>query len=147
MKGPALQNMRVGVLRMVSRGRKVFGTFEKRAPAGNFKKNARLYGFSRRCGIHVLILWFQLSCSPFNISLGSVLLKQNHLLFIIISRHWANLLFVTDSRTWLGAQRWAFSLAKELIYNGGLAPKRGFLFLFVLFGFIFQPCFYISVPS
>ena len=33
MKRPALQNKRVGVLRMAFRARKVFETFEKRAPA------------------------------------------------------------------------------------------------------------------
>ena len=38
MKRPAVQNMRVGVLRMVFRARKVFGTFEKRDPAGNLKE-------------------------------------------------------------------------------------------------------------
>ena len=32
MKRPALQNKQVGVLRMAFRARKVFGTFEKRAP-------------------------------------------------------------------------------------------------------------------
>ena len=32
MKRPALQNERVVVLRMAFRARKVFGTFEKRAP-------------------------------------------------------------------------------------------------------------------
>ena len=32
MKRPASQNKRVGVLRMAFRSRKVFGTFEKRAP-------------------------------------------------------------------------------------------------------------------
>ena len=32
MKRPALQNNQVGVLRMAFRARKVFGTFEKRAP-------------------------------------------------------------------------------------------------------------------
>ena len=32
MKRPALQNKRVRVLRMAFRARKVFGTFEKRAP-------------------------------------------------------------------------------------------------------------------
>ena len=32
MKRPALQNKRVGVLRMAYRARKVFGSFEKRAP-------------------------------------------------------------------------------------------------------------------
>ena len=34
MKRPALQNTQVGVLRMAFRARKVYGTFEKRAPAG-----------------------------------------------------------------------------------------------------------------
>ena len=38
MKRPTLQNMGVGVLRMVFRARKVFGTFEKRAPARHLKK-------------------------------------------------------------------------------------------------------------
>ena len=33
MKRPASLNKRVGILRMASRVRKVFGTFEKRAPA------------------------------------------------------------------------------------------------------------------
>ena len=32
MKRQALQNKKVGVLRMAFRARKVFGTFEKRAP-------------------------------------------------------------------------------------------------------------------
>ena len=32
MKTPALQNKQLGVLRMAFRARKVFGTFEKRAP-------------------------------------------------------------------------------------------------------------------
>ena len=32
MKGPTLQNKRVGVLRMAYRIRKVLGTFEERAP-------------------------------------------------------------------------------------------------------------------
>ena len=32
MKRPALQNKQLGVLRMAFRARKVFGTFEKRAP-------------------------------------------------------------------------------------------------------------------
>ena len=32
MKRPGLQNMRVGVSRIAFRGRKVFGTFEERAP-------------------------------------------------------------------------------------------------------------------
>ena len=32
MKGPALQNKQVGVLRMAFRALKVCGTFEKRAP-------------------------------------------------------------------------------------------------------------------
>ena len=32
MKGPALQNKEVVVLRMAFRARKVFGTFEKQAP-------------------------------------------------------------------------------------------------------------------
>ena len=35
MKRPALQNKRVGVLRMAFRAGKVFGTFEKRAPERN----------------------------------------------------------------------------------------------------------------
>ena len=34
MKRPALQNKQVGVWRMALRARKVFGTFEKRVPAG-----------------------------------------------------------------------------------------------------------------
>ena len=34
MKRPALQNKRVGVSRIAFRTRKVFGTFEKRAPVG-----------------------------------------------------------------------------------------------------------------
>ena len=34
MKRPALQNKRVGVLRMAFRAREVFGSFEKRTPAG-----------------------------------------------------------------------------------------------------------------
>ena len=38
MKRPALQNKRVGVLRTAFRTRKVFGTFEKRAPGVNFTK-------------------------------------------------------------------------------------------------------------
>ena len=38
MKGPALQNQRVGVLRIAFRMQKVLGTFEKRAPAGAQKK-------------------------------------------------------------------------------------------------------------
>ena len=33
MKRPALQNKQVGVLRMAFRARKVFGTFQKQAPA------------------------------------------------------------------------------------------------------------------
>ena len=32
MKRPALQNKRVGVLRMAFRARKVFGSFERRTP-------------------------------------------------------------------------------------------------------------------
>ena len=36
MKRPALQNKQVGVLRMAFRVRKVFGTFEKRAPVLTF---------------------------------------------------------------------------------------------------------------
>ena len=35
MKRSALQNKRVAVLRMAFRARKVFGTFEKRAPGHN----------------------------------------------------------------------------------------------------------------
>ena len=44
MKRPALQNKQVRVLRMAFRARKVFGTFEKRAPGpksfGTFEKQA-----------------------------------------------------------------------------------------------------------
>ena len=39
MKRPALQNKRVGVLRMALRAWKVFGTFEKRAPGVILTKN------------------------------------------------------------------------------------------------------------
>ena len=41
MKRPVLQNKRVGVLRTVSRDRKVFGTFEKRV-WGRFNRDGRL---------------------------------------------------------------------------------------------------------
>ena len=49
MKRPALQNERVVVLRMAFRARKVFGTFEKRAPGLGFETrlkwaNERLKG-------------------------------------------------------------------------------------------------------
>ena len=37
MKRPALQNKQVRVLRMAFRARKVFGTFEKRAPVSGDK--------------------------------------------------------------------------------------------------------------
>ena len=44
MKRPALQNEQVGVLRMAFRPRKVFGTFEKRAPGAYPMRE-----FSRKC--------------------------------------------------------------------------------------------------
>ena len=40
MNRPALQIKQVGVSRMASRARKVFGTFEKRAPGLDFGLNA-----------------------------------------------------------------------------------------------------------
>ena len=39
MKRPALQNKQVGVLRMSFRARKVFGTFEERAPDPSCSKH------------------------------------------------------------------------------------------------------------
>ena len=42
IKRPALQNKRVGVLRMAFRARKVFGSFEKRTPEKQVLFNARL---------------------------------------------------------------------------------------------------------
>ena len=44
MKRPALHNKQVGVLRMALRARKVFGTFEKRAPG--FKSRSSLTFFA-----------------------------------------------------------------------------------------------------
>ena len=44
MKRQALQNKQVGVLRMAFRARKVFGTFEKRAPGACFSKVPNLFG-------------------------------------------------------------------------------------------------------
>ena len=44
MKGPALQNKRVGVLRIAFRMRNVFGTFEKRAPGHGKYENAEMQG-------------------------------------------------------------------------------------------------------
>ena len=122
MKRPALQNMRVGVLRMV------FGTFEKRAPAGNLKKKSTsVRSFKtvwNTCPYHLgSIYGLYMSYIASNISLTNALLKQIHLFFIFISRHWANLLFVTDSRTWLGAQRWASLLPKNLSIMGVLLQK------------------------
>ena len=40
MKGSALQNKQVGVLRMAFRARKVFGTFEKRAPEHDTRESS-----------------------------------------------------------------------------------------------------------
>ena len=44
MKRPALQNKRVSVLGMALRARKLFGTFEKRAPGACFSKVPKLFG-------------------------------------------------------------------------------------------------------
>ena len=44
MNRPALQIKQVGVSRMVLRARKVFGTFEKRAPGACFSKVPKLFG-------------------------------------------------------------------------------------------------------
>ena len=49
MKRPALQNKRVAVLGMALRARKVFGTFEKRAPD------------PKRCASIIVVLKFCLS--------------------------------------------------------------------------------------
>ena len=42
MKGPALQNKRIGVLRMAFRALEVFGSFEKRAP-GPLSGTSRIF--------------------------------------------------------------------------------------------------------
>ena len=47
MKKPALQNKDVGVLGMAFRARKVFGTFEKRAPEVN-EFDHRIFGLLKR---------------------------------------------------------------------------------------------------
>ena len=44
MKRPALQNKQVVVFRMAFRTRKVFGTFEKRAPGARFSKVPKRFG-------------------------------------------------------------------------------------------------------
>ena len=44
MKRPALQNKQVVVFRMAFQVRKVFGTFEKRAPGACFSKVPKLFG-------------------------------------------------------------------------------------------------------
>ena len=50
MKRPALQNKRVGVLPMAFRARKVFGTFEGRAPGDyNFMEHAKFPCEVMRC--------------------------------------------------------------------------------------------------
>ena len=43
MKRPPLQNKQVVVLRMAFRARKVFGSFEKRAPGAHFSKDPVTY--------------------------------------------------------------------------------------------------------
>ena len=45
MKRPALQNERVAGLRMAFRARKVFGTFEKRAPGCAVSERESLFFF------------------------------------------------------------------------------------------------------
>ena len=47
MKRPALQNKQVAVLRMAFRARKVFGTFEKRAPG--LKTNTKVMTLTNYC--------------------------------------------------------------------------------------------------
>ena len=52
MKRQALQNKQVGVLRMAFRVRKVFGTFEKRAPEyGTSKLNSRMTAGPGKCNL------------------------------------------------------------------------------------------------
>ena len=50
MKRPALQNKRVAVLDMALRARKVFGTFEKRAPGPDGLPNVVLKEFAYELG-------------------------------------------------------------------------------------------------
>jgi len=55
MKRPALQNKRLGVLRMAFRAQKVFGTFEQRAPERD--SNPYLGTRSARA-VHTFVFFF-----------------------------------------------------------------------------------------
>ena len=77
---------------MVFRARKVFGTFEKRDPAGNLKKKRKSLRFFKTvrntCPYHLGSIYrLYMSYIAFNINLTNALLKQNHLFFIFICRH------------------------------------------------------------
>ena len=61
MKRPALQNMRVGVWWMIFWARKVFGTFEKRAPAGNLKEKKEV-GTVLQDGVEYMSLSSEFDC-------------------------------------------------------------------------------------
>ena len=66
MKRPALQNKQVVVLRMAFRARKVFGTFEKRAP-GPVTKNFDTFGYFRWFPTNSLCrsIFLKVEMSPF----------------------------------------------------------------------------------
>ena len=68
MKRPALQNKRVAVLGMALRARKVFGTFEKRAP--QFRRNIKIF--------HILIDSLPVSVVELLFVLFSNLLAYSH---------------------------------------------------------------------
>ena len=60
MKRPALQNKQLGVLRMAFRARKVFGTFEKRAP-GPYKVALSYEPKRTLVHVYVHVYWSQKS--------------------------------------------------------------------------------------
>ena len=65
MKRPALQNKQAGVLRMAFRARKVFGTFEKRAPGRYTAHNCHVFFvclFGLSCGLVIFRIGDRLSC-------------------------------------------------------------------------------------
>ena len=65
-KTTALQNKQVGVLRMAFRARKVFGTFEKRAPGpqndGKCRVRMGMHSLARHFFVNLLSWVFQPSC-------------------------------------------------------------------------------------
>ena len=80
MKRPALQNKQVGVLQMAFRARKVFGTFEKRAPGHQFSTDGPEVVKIRVLSLQVVYSWPSLYLSLHTLVIGLEATQVYHMI-------------------------------------------------------------------